>query len=227
MCKCIFLAPHPDLKLDLSQLDTKRPVPEKVLPVVPHNEAEVSQLVTASLDVFWEKRRYGESWKGVVPPSSYLLNESGNEKIEASRKAYKNLVFDLTGEILTDLYNEEIDDATDRPWASQLSSALRSVSRMPPTTLPEVRPIVNDQVTRLLGVNQRLGRPTIIPKVLVTRRRQDNVDRILYQELQEEEPNWISYDKDELEVKMQLTDAIMDLLLTETVTCISEVCSKK
>jgi centrosomal protein CEP350 len=229
----LCLAPHPDLKLDLSQLDTKRQVPEKVVPVVPHNEPEVRQLVNSSLDVFWEKRRYGESWQGVVPPSSYLapdvpvIGVAATEKAEASRKAYKSLVFDLTSEILTDLYSEEADDGGDKPWVPQSTAALRGIGRKAPTTLPDVRPLVGDQVSRLLGVHQTLGRPAVVPKVVVTRRRPDAVDRVLYQELQEEEPNWVTYDSDELDVKLQLSDAIMDLLLAETIACVTDVAGKK
>lgn len=46
-------------------------------------------------------------------------------------------------------------------------------------------------------------------------------------ELREEEPEWTNYDEDETTVKMQLTDTILDLLLSDTVHCLNEIQNKK
>lgn len=46
-------------------------------------------------------------------------------------------------------------------------------------------------------------------------------------ELREEEPDWTNYDEDETTVKMQLTDTILDLLLSDSIHCLNEIHSKK
>jgi hypothetical protein len=48
-------------------------VPAAPAMAVPHTHASVSAVVDAATDVFWELRRYGESWDDVTdPPQSYL-----------------------------------------------------------------------------------------------------------------------------------------------------------
>ena len=53
--------------------------------------------------------------------------------------------------------------------------------------------------------------------------KKDFVDAILIQELREEEPSWIDYDDDELAVKFQVADSILDSLLSETVMVVNAV----
>lgn len=47
------------------------------------------------------------------------------------------------------------------------------------------------------------------------------------QELREEEPEWTNYDEDETTVKMQLTDTVLDMLISDTVMCLEEIERKK
>lgn len=55
----------------------------------------------------------------------------------------------------------------------------------------------------------------------------DFVDSILIQELREEEPSWVDYEEDETQVKLRTADAILDMLLTETVDILSSIEQKR
>ena len=62
-----------ELRLDLSKLGAE----EQQAPVfaVPHTKQEVEPVIDSATDVFWELRRYGESWDGVTEPPEKFLSE--------------------------------------------------------------------------------------------------------------------------------------------------------
>jgi len=89
---------------------------------VPRSREEVTVLVGCVVEAFWENRRYGELWQeGVLPQTGYFGGEEEivgdsvlttavlgmNSARTGSRKVFKQLIFDLTAEILLDLYHEE------------------------------------------------------------------------------------------------------------------------
>ena len=67
-----------------------------------------------------------------------------------------------------------------------------------------------------MGVTEDGSKAPTMKAKWLSRKKKDRVDHILIQELREEEPMWVSYEEDELLVKMQLADAIFDSLLSET-----------
>ena len=58
-------------------------------------------------------------------------------------------------------------------------------------------------------------------------KKRDRVDEILVRELQEEEALWTNYNEDEVLVKDQMADTILESLIADTVNIFSEILRKK
>ena len=171
--------------------------------------------------------RYGESWDDIEIPSHYYQSEDKGSDLESrSRKVYKHLMFDLAGEILTDMYSEE-ETPELPPWQKPAPVKHKyHKGKNPPTVPEEVKPVVSTHVNKYLGLVKDNGEGGRVSK-LSGRKKKDNVDQILTAELREEEPDWVNYDTDELAVKLQLSDAIFESLLTETGKIFSGIMSSK
>lgn len=212
-----------DLKLDLEKLT------EELIYAVPHNKEEVLPLVDNATEVFWERRRYGESWDDVEPPANYFTSEDKGSDMESrSKRVYKKLIFDLTAEVLRDLYREENQNDDVVAWAQFKTNRGPAVKdRTPPTTLQQLKPFVQACVLRTLRSQEEEepAKKKKLPKFKTwgCRKKKDHVDQILVQELREEEPEWINYDDDELAVKMQLAETLFDNLLAETTQVLGDI----
>lgn len=206
--------------------------------VVPHERAEVESIVADAVDVFWNLRRCGEPWDDVTPPLTFLQegsNQTGGKKetnhhdlVSGSRRIYKHLLFDLTGEILQDIYKCE-DETDPPPWQKPEPKRQKYFKgRTPPSTLDVLLPSVQSAVIDILGLNGSTGkhRGKAINKWNV-RKKKDHVDRVLVDELREEEADWVNYDSDELAVKMQLTDTLFNSLLSDTVATLNKIYSRR
>ncbi len=202
---------------------------------MPHKKEEVTSLCEDALNVFWEKRRYGESWDDLTPPDSYYgTKDLGKDNESTSRRAYKKLVFDLAGDILREIYAEEEEDEV-RTEAAEIGHPLQKrkkffKGRTPPTTPDAVLPVIREHVLNFLslsGEGQRglSGLRTV--RKWSSRKKRDAVDEVLLAELKEEEPQWVDYLQDEYAVKMQVADAIFDNLLIETAQCFANATSRK
>ena len=53
------------------------------------------------------------------------------------------------------------------------------------------------------------------------------MDSTLIKELREEEPGWVDYTEDEVQVKIRTADAILDSLLTETIQVLMNIEQKR
>ena len=213
------------------KLELQKVVPEPFF-AVPYKKEEVNTLCGSAINVFWEKRRYGESWDGLTPPDSYYGNSDlGNDNESTSRRAYKKLVFDMTGEILRDIYADEDEDETSE--AAQIGKPQKPrpkyfKGRTPPTHPDDVLPVVAQHVLSLLNLSEsdkRLGASRT--KKWSSRKKRDAVDEVLLAELKQEEPQWVDYQQDEFAVKMQVADSIFDQLMAETALKLTGITSKK
>ena len=196
----------------------------------------IQSLVSAAVDVFWQCRRYGESWDDVTPPQSYLDAGDDEDYDEAdvcarSRRVHRRLVFDLVAEILRDVYDDDAVDASppdDGRWLRRRAPP-RPPRRFPvehpvPTTVDRAKQMVERHVFVCLGLahDDELYPPAAwtvaARKRGVDRRlRDDAVDRMLVEELCVEEPGWVDYDDDVTTRKLQLSDWLHEALLADTV----------
>ena len=146
-------------------------------------------------------------------------------------QVFRHLVFDLTGQYLRELYKDEEEEEVEEenlPWMQKPKPLTRNRHLLgnlqaPPTSLDDLRPLVRQHVSTIMGVTEDGKRTATIKAKWLSRKKKDHVDHILIQELREEEPLWVSYEEDELLVKMQLADAIFDSLLAETGKVMMEI----
>ena len=205
-----------ELKLDLTRVT----IEPEVFCAVPRSTEQIDDLVEKVVELFWERRRYGESWQNMNPPASYYISPrvSGRSDVSSdntnSSDVYKRMVFEMTSELLRDMYRSECEEQL----SEQHCTPSQYVVKHPPTTLDTLKPMVQRQIKKLLRTSGG-DEKTIVkhkPRKWSSRKRKDNVDLLLVDELKSEEPNWVNYDVDELTVKTLLADAIFDSLLVET-----------
>ena len=220
----IFCNSITDIGPDISRSELQK-LAEELYYAVPHQRDVVSDIVSSAVDTFWNQRRFGEPLEDVEPPSSYFNKEElGDDLVSNSKRVFKRLLFDLTGEVIKDLYKEEEYDsplAWHKPKRKQ-NKYYRGSS--PPTTVDILKPVVQEAVIDILGLN---GSKKSDRSKWGIRKKKDLVDSILVQELREEEPQWVNYDDDELAVKMQLTETIFESLLTDTVQTMNKIFRKR
>ena len=190
-------------------------------PVLPQSPDLVIPIIDSIVGKFWECRRYGELWDSSNPPSGFFDDCDGGPGIEAAtRRIHRRLVFDLVAETITEIYRCEDDDHSHCPDAYFIPK-LATVRKKPepPTTLDSLKPVVEAQVLRQLRLRDAV--PLSAPK-WSSRRKQDVVDWLLVKELREEEPGWVDYTAAEFDVKTQLVDSLMELLLNDTVQTVQQ-----
>ncbi len=210
-----------ELQLDLQKLA------EEPFFVVPHEKEAVEPLTDQAVDVFWEKRRYGESWDGVEAPSGFFNGEDKGIDMESkSKHAYKKLIFDLTGDILRDIYQDE-EELEQEAWTKPKRTRKKyHRGKSAPTTSSAIKPVLQEQVQRHLGLHKQNTKDTKANK-WSSRKKRDHVDNVLLQELAEEEPYWVDYNDDELTVKMQIADSIFESLLGEAAKTFVDIAERK
>ena len=193
---------------------------------VPHHPSEVSPLVASSLSVFFDRKRRGLAIDSGSPPSEIIGEDKADDDLESnSKRVYRHLVFDLSGNILKELLSEEVPPSLP-PWMKAKQRRKRRLHRglNPLVREKDYLPVVEQQVLNLIGLGDvRPSLDRVRRKTPLKAGKKDFVDAILIQELREDEPLWIDYDDDELAVKFQVADAILDSLLSETVMVLNAV----
>uniref|UniRef100_A0A3Q1FM35 Centrosomal protein 350 n=1 Tax=Acanthochromis polyacanthus TaxID=80966 RepID=A0A3Q1FM35_9TELE len=223
--------PRPELPLPLPPK-----LPEQPAMVVPHSSSEVEKMVFAATQEIWDSCDLGKDGAPTLtqlsnpqPSQEYLGKEAGSQDQEAlSIRSYKKAVYDLTWEILQDIYAE--DPNTDQPqWLKPRRVKSSSFHRVKtPGDVTKIQEFIAAEVLKLYGLTKDQNQKTDWQKMLkFGRKKRDKVDHILVQELHEEEAQWVNYDEDELFVKMQLADSIFDALLKDTANALTLISDKR
>ncbi|XP_016427520.1 centrosome-associated protein 350-like [Sinocyclocheilus rhinocerous] len=224
----VITPPRPELPVQMKQ-------PEEPAMIVPHTVQEVEKLVIAATQEIWKscKLGYGRpSLTGVAKPQPsniFLEGDSKTNDLEAQcQQSYKLAVFDLSWEVIQDIYAE--DPKVDQPqWMKphRLNSTYFHRVKCP-NDITTVQEFVTTEVLKLCGLKKEQNQKTDWQKMIkFGRKKRDRVDHILVQELHEEESQWVNYDEDELFVKMQLADGIFDALLKDTADVLTQIQEKK
>ncbi|KAJ8376494.1 hypothetical protein SKAU_G00070740 [Synaphobranchus kaupii] len=211
-----------------------KPTEEPVM-VVPHTAPEVERLVNAATQEIWKSCNLGQGLQtltGIPTPlasNDYLGSDAQGEDQETlSKRSYKKAVFDLTWEIIQDIFSED-PNARQPQWMKPRrinSSCFHRVKS--PEDITKIQAFITAEVLRLYGLKKDQNQKTDWQKMLkFGRKKRDRVDHILVQELHEEESQWVNYDEDELFVKMQLADGIFDALVKDTVDILTKIQEKR
>lgn len=163
---------------------------------------------------------------------AYLNNKlelvSFNEK-DASLPSSKlvqsccvKFLFDLSKELAVDHYSQFKKKAG--PSWMQLNRT-NKLSLKSPFDRNELHDYLNQQLKQLFGYEKVDHRENAI--IRWSRKKRDHVDEILVLESLAEEAEWTNYDEDELLVKNEVTNEIMNMLLSETAQVLSEVLSNR
>lgn len=222
---------------------------------VPQKREKINQLVSSAVEAFWQDRLNGCSLNDTTMPDCFLTvsDDLVSEMDQASCRSYKKMLFDLTKEIIEEVYQGDDSQSNDgnnnnhhpaknyssHPMVKLVHRKCHPVinkyyrqSRTPPSSPEELQKVVKDAVAGLLqvdnsdtGLGCRLGRMQEFDKWKTSKK--DHVDRILIQELQEEESQWVDYDADVYELKVQLVNTIFDSLITKTVETFKNIYNKR
>ncbi|XP_053247283.1 centrosome-associated protein 350 isoform X3 [Podarcis raffonei] len=201
--------------------------PCEELLAVPHTAEEVEELVHAAAEELWKCKKLGHKIQAFRLPRD-LSDSPRDDDIEAvSEQIYKQAVFDLTREIFEEIFAE--DPSINQPiWMKSCRIITGYFHRVKdPNDLEEIKCFITTEVLRLLSLKKESNHKTDWQKMMkFGRKKRDRVDHILTQELHEEEAQWVNYDEDELQVKMQLADGIFDALLKDTVDILHQINEK-
>ncbi|XP_055077475.1 centrosome-associated protein 350 isoform X2 [Periophthalmus magnuspinnatus] len=211
-------------------------LPEEPAMVVPHSAAEIEKMTHAAALEIWTTCGLDKEGTTALtqqqkpnPSQEYLGKEPNSEDQEAvCLRSYKTAVFDLTWEILQDVFAE--DPNVDQPqWVKPQRVKSSSFHKVRTAgDISRIQKFVTTEVLKLYGLAKDQYQRTDWPKMLkFGRKKRDRVDNILVQELHEEESQWVNYDEDELFVKMQLADSIFDALLKDTANVLTQIYDKR
>ncbi|NWW87633.1 CE350 protein, partial [Rhynochetos jubatus] len=195
---------------------------------VPHTAVEVEGMVHAAAEELWKLKELGHDLQSfsLHTDLSSTLKEQDTDTI--NKQVYKKVVFDLTREIFGEIFAE--DPNLNQPiWMKpcRITSAyFRRVKD--PNDLDEIKSFIAAEVLKLFSLRKEPSHKTDWQKMMkFGRKKRDQVDHILVQELHEEEAQWVNYDEDELCVKMQLADGIFEALIRDTVDVLNQINEKQ
>ena len=200
---------------------------------VPNKVSHIRQLVSDSANIVDSNLAVGQDYDDISPDDQYLRNdiETLESELETtSKKLFKRMVFDVTKDLLKEVHEfKEFQKATKEPFS-------KPNRRVFPKFIRQVHHLVGEELIETLEnhvcvcLGLKNGRPSldVLKKRLpLNTAKKDYIDAILVEELREEEPQWVNYEEDEVCVKDQLTEGILENLLTETILVLNDIESKR
>jgi hypothetical protein len=136
----------------------------------------------------------------------------------SGRRIFKKLVFDLVKDMVKEAYGWTRENPC-APWEWPAFSHKRS--KLLSRSKEMLQDTVLKQVLVLFGCAPKAYKEKLV--IRWSRKKRDYVDDILMKESHEEESAWTNYEEDEVTVKNEITLAILDSLLDETVQIISDI----
>lgn len=141
-------------------------------------------------------------------------------RLNVERECYEFL-FDLCREFAIDHYRQ----FTNRTGPSWTVVNKKSLAKRKAFDRSDLKAYLFKKTKEVLGFEKVVFKEKMITKW--SRKKRDHVDEILVIESQAEESEWTNYDDDEVIVKNELTNDIMNMLLGETANVISMIFKKK
>ena len=186
------------------------PKPTKVL--LPQQKDEILPILEDFVRIIHEAKHKGLDLRTLsCPPDSVTVPDSFNEIEADTLRKYHGMLFSVTLEKVLEIFKFETL-VQNPPWMEQLPLARMKFSA--PQTLLDLVARVQREVCSDLKLMKRVGRENLL--VSWAGKKRDRVDEILVRELQEEEVLWTNYNEDEGMVKDQMTDILVESLITDT-----------
>ena len=220
----------PSINLELKPEDSKKPgnhvinKPSAEFTVAGYTKDNVSDKIQNFIEtVYWDQI---EKKSGNLVPKVEL-----NEKIKLNHAtSFDEMLFDLSGEIIYDLYKENYEKGQPIsvyvPGFQQMSKKqFFKNSLKGPSVKNETSEIVFGKVKDILNFPCKMD----TKKSLISNRgekkskwrvqkRLDLVDNILDREMREEENEWSMYDQEEIEAKLMMSEIVFENILQDTVS---------
>ena len=206
---------------------SKQQIAEELPFQIPYNEDQTRHLVYLAYDEI-SKTVGSISLQEIEASEEYLKfdNDLHNNLDENNTGLFKRLLFNLTKSLFYDI--NEFRELQKLPRPKWMTTNKRTFSKFTRKTHvlqgENIRGAISEYINICLDLKP--GRPSLEQlkkKLPLNPAKKDYVDAILVEEIREEETQWVSYDDDELKVKYQLADSILDSLLDEIVSILNGV----
>lgn len=191
--------------------------PPSGLARVPNNEYELQGHLQPIIKIVCEQMEESEE-----PENIMTVENSTASQVHRDAIMYKQFLFDLTKEVAQSVMKEQKNQQV-LPW-EEVSS--KNVAQRTKPQGEQLQDMVNNKINELFGFRSKLNREKLIIQ-WSRKKKTDFVDDLLIQELQEEEDDWINYEKDELSIKSQIAQNLMDELIADTVVSLQDAFQKK
>jgi len=198
----------------------EKPVPPKV--VVPSSKEQVFKVLEKFVKVLHVARENFMDITQVEFTEDLVdIPEDLSESEADSLIQYHKMLYAVTVEKIVDIYSCEQKEQNP-PWMQPLP--LAKLRFLTPKSVASLTERVQKEVCSDLRLVSKVGKESLL--VRWAGKKRDRVDEILVRELQEEEVVWTDYTQDEVVVKDQMTDTIMDSLVQDTADVFSSIYSK-
>lgn len=193
------------------------------------DEAEISDMVRKAT-LFFSDRMQRSGYQADEEPKDFpsgFYSDKGEEDDTSGGRCHRvfaQFLFQLSEEILKDIY-ERGKQVKRPPWLKPEWPSRRLASTIP-DSVDDLIVGVQKKVVDVLIVQKENSGSESPHYVKWGRKKRDFVDEILLRELRKEEAEWVTYDDDEVAVKMQLTESIFDELISETICVVTGVMKK-
>ena len=205
----------------------KQQISEELPFQIPYNEDQTRRLVYLAYDEI-SKAVDSISLQEIEASEEYLKFDKDlhNNLDENSTGLFKRLLFNLTKSLFYDI--KEFRELQKLPRPKWMKTNKRTFSKFTRKTHVLQGENIRDALSEYINIclDLKPGRPSLEQlkkKLPLNPAKKDYVDAILVEEIREEETQWVSYDDDELKVKYQLADSILDSLLDEIVSILNGV----
>ena len=137
------------------------------------------------------------------------------------------MVFDLTAELLHEMYTENVQPAAYPEWQNAKLVSKRFYRGEKPENRRDIAQIVQAKVLEILNLNSR---QITYSKWRVSNGRRNGIEKfetVLDEEIRRTESQWVNYDDDCTQLKFEIADLIFDQLIQETITECFDVAEKR
>lgn len=184
---------------------------------VPNNKQELKDFIKSTIDYVCEELEKNNKLENIKLLPDYAKTDQLNNEVAT----YKRFLFDLTKEIVSDILQEGNEEKS-LPWEASSGSKIIK----PKLEGEQLRKAIEDKINVLFGFRSKINKEKLIIR-WSRKKKTDFIDDLLIQELQEEEREWTNYEKDELIIKNQIAQCLLDELIKDTVASLQDAFQKK